>query len=106
MVQIGYVYSFWSGEMTCREVTIVTNGRGPNARAYFTDDRGGMGVHREPKKLYNAIVWLEEKDDALGASILIRHQQQQIAKLQKTMGNRNNAIQILKEVYGGREEEF
>ena len=95
----GYVYSLWTGRFQCRKATIKqypddSRNRGLSY-ARFADGTC-IEVNISPLLVHNAIVWLEEKDDIIAASILIKYQEQQIAKLNEKILNHKNKIQILK----------
>ena len=95
----GYVYSLWTGRFQCRKATIKqypddSRNRGLSY-ARFADDTC-IVVHKSPLLVYNAIVWLENKDDNIAAAILIEYQEKQIAKLNEKILNHKNKIQILK----------
>ena len=105
-IRTGFVYSLWSGRFQCKKATInnyPTDSRNAGlAYARFLDG-GYVEINQSPSQIHNAIVWLEERNDALAADILIQYQEQQIAKIQDKIGNYRHKIQILKD---GIKEEF
>ena len=95
----GYVYSLWTGRFSCKKATIKqypddSRNRGLSY-ARFADGTC-IEVNISPLLVHNAIVWLEERDDAIAAEILVKYQEQQIAKLQEKILNHKNKIQTLK----------
>ena len=95
----GYVYSLWTGRFQCKKATIKqypddSRNRGLSY-ARFADGTC-IEVNISPLLVYNAIVWLEERDDITAAGILVDYQEQQIAKLQEKISNHQHKIQILK----------
>ena len=60
-------------------------------------------VSNSPETFYNGQVWLETRDDKYGIELLIRHQHQQISKLEKQIKNYKNTIEMLNTI---TEEEY
>ena len=52
-------------------------------------------VSNAPGVVYNAMVWLKERDDVLAAGLLVEHESYQIAQLKEKIKNHENKIDIL-----------
>ena len=96
---IAYVYSLWSGRFLCKECEIDLNKPSildGSLTARYNGKR--LGVANAPGVVYNAIVWLEERDDIRAADILIIHQKEQMAKLEERINNHKNKIDMLSKI--------
>ena len=101
--RIGFVYSLWSGRFICKQGKLVQLGVPNDHLAYICFDGKRLLVNNNsPFVVYNAMVWLEERNDTLAASLLIDHERNQIKQLQEKIGNHQNKIDIL---YKGMMEE-
>jgi len=89
----GYVYSMWSGKFLGKPARIVHQDH--RSIAVFKDDKYVV-VNKMPGQMYNAIVWLEERDDAVAASLLIEHEMKQIGLLHDKIENHEYRIKLLK----------
>lgn len=100
----GYVYSLWSGRLLVKKATI--NEYPADSRnvglsyARFTDG-SYVVVNKDPAKMYNAMVWMEDRSDEIAIGLLIEHEMVQIEKLQEKIGNHNHKIKILNATLSG-----
>lgn len=93
----GYIYSLWTGHFLCMEAEFGVN---PDSRVkdlYWAKTKAGklLWVSNIPGVVYNAMVWLEDRDDDRAARILIDHQNQQIALLEEKILNHKYKIETL-----------
>lgn len=93
--RMGFVYSLWSGRFICKQGKLVQLGDLEDHLAYIYFDGKRLLVNNSPFVVYNAMVWLEERNDTLAASLLIDHERNQIKQLQEKIGNHQNKIDIL-----------
>ena len=93
----GYVYSLWSGQFLCKEADFVTNPDSRVENLYGAKTKAGkfMWVSNTPGVVYNAMVWLEDRDDERAVRILIEYQNQQITLLEEKILNHKHKINIL-----------
>lgn len=90
----GYVYSMWSGRFLGKPATII-HMKEDRTIARFNDEKYVV-VNKKPGEMHNAIVWLEERNDAFAASLLVEHERKQIGLLHDKIDNHEHKIKILK----------
>lgn len=88
-----YLYSLWDGQLKVYEGDVheTWTPLGTSVTKMNT-----MACSKEPKTVYNSVVWLEERNDNLARACLIIYEEAEIAILQEQMEHHQNKIRILK----------
>ena len=89
----GVLYSIWNGTVKAYqgEIKVIDDERG-----IFKTTTKRFTCHAEPGKLYNAVVWLEEKDDEKAVQLLIDYNYKQLDLAYEKVDNYKNKIQMLR----------
>lgn len=88
----GVLYSIWNGTVKAYdgEIKIIDEKRG-----IFKAKTKIFTCHAEPEKIYNAVVWLKEKDDEKAIQLLIDHNYAQLDLAYEKVENYERKIQML-----------
>lgn len=95
-INTGYVYSMWSGRLIAYKGTAYTSIHEGMANFYTESDKK-IQCSTEPGTIYNAVIWLTERDDELAKKLLIDYEEKQISKLQEKIDNHRHKIKTIKE---------
>lgn len=95
-INTGYVYSMWSGRLVMYRGTAYTSIHEGLAN-FITESGKRLQCSVEPNVVYNAIVWLVERDDEFAKRILIDYEEKQISKLQEKIDNHRHKIRLIEE---------
>lgn len=96
----GYLYSDKTGNMVCREGSVCV----PNEKSYYAyfvtgkKENDAITCSVYPIEMYNGMVWLEEKNDALAKSILINYHEEQIRMLESKIASHAQKIDNLRPI--------
>lgn len=78
------LYSLWSGEFRVAEGSVFTvKGFEKYGTFRFNDRDKIVTCHLEPEKVYNAMVWLPERDDQKAIQILLKYHENKIKELKE-----------------------
>jgi hypothetical protein len=91
-----YLYSLSCGTLKVQEGVVTESRHDENVGIFKTKNRG-VGCSIKPGVAYNAMVWLEERNDELGRNLLIGYEEQAIASLQERINSHLEKIKILKD---------
>lgn len=83
-----FLYSTWSGKLK------VTPGKVLQVKGFESlgtfcseNDEKMVTCHLESEKIYNAMVWLSERDDEKAIDLLVKHHEREIEKLKTKIEN-------------------
>jgi len=96
IVEKAFLYSLWSGKFRVFEGDIRESGIGGHCGLFGSRIKRFL-CSKEPRVVYNAVVWLTERDDNLARSILVKYEENAIALLQEKIENHYTKISILQE---------
>ena len=90
----GVLYSIWNGTVKAYEgeIKVIDEERG-----IFKSTTQRFTCHAEPEKIYNAVVWLKEKDDNKAVQLLIDYNYNQLYLAYEKVDNYENKIKMLRE---------
>jgi len=101
--ETAYLYSLWNdGFLAIKEGSVGKYGHTdcfgqPIHDAYFSfRTRGYRQIQDTPGVVYNATVWLVERDDQLAKNILLEYENQMISLLEEKIENHRRKVSILK----------
>lgn len=93
-----YLYSTWSGNIAIKIGRVVEHqGFRNTGTGTFIDENEIkiVSCHLEPGKIYNASVWLPQRDDEKAKEILVKYHENEIKKLKEKIENHINKINII-----------
>jgi len=89
----GVLYSIWNGSVKAYEGEVIVI---DEERGIFKSKTKRFTCHAEPGKIYNAVVWLEEKNDERAIQLLIDYNYQQLDSAYEKVDNYKDKIQMLR----------
>ncbi len=92
----GFLYSVWSGELRVREGKVVIGNPFRETYTFISKDAVSVTCSNHPGEVYNAMVWLEERDDQKAKELLIDYYQNKIDDLKEVIQGHQNKINLLK----------
>lgn len=92
----GWIYSLWSGVFRTYEGYIQASIPHSDQGRFITANRSFQcSIHHGV--VFNAVVWLSERDDDLARELLVTNELHNIDKLREKIENHQSKINILKE---------
>lgn len=81
----GFLYSMWPGYLNVTEGEILHISK----YTYFIreNDTKKICCHSEPEKIYNGLLWLEERDDEKAINLLIEYHEREVKKLKEKINS-------------------
>ena len=94
----GFLYSIWNGSVKVYkgEAIVIDEKRG-----IFKSKSKRFTCHAEPGEIYNAVVWLEERNDEIAIQLLIDYNYQQLDSAYEKVDNYKDKIQMLRSYKSG-----
>lgn len=91
-----YIYSMWSGELEVYNGKVETKRPDKPNMGVFVGEGKIFTCSNDPSQVYNAVVWLPERDDELAKSYLIDYEECQIAILSRKIRHHQDKIKRIK----------
>ncbi len=96
----GYLYSKWQGRFEVQEGYVMASNYS-HWIGRFVIKQGhkekNLQCPLEPGEVYNAVLWLSERDDEKARQLFIEREESIIADLKRKIERHERSIQILKE---------
>lgn len=93
---VAYLYSTWCGVLSVEEGSVKTFNGETNYGVFCSNNDKTLLCHIEPEKVYNAMVWLPERNDQKAIDILVQYYEKEINKLKEKIELKQIKIEILR----------
>lgn len=94
-VKNGYLYSMWNGIFTVYEGYLHSSIPRQHPHFKCKNLRKGLGVAHKEGEIYNAMVWLYDRNDDKARKILLDYEETLIRELQARIENHQVKIDLL-----------
>lgn len=93
-----FLYSTWSGKLRVMDGIIIST-KIKSTLVTFIDNstKKVINCYAEPEEVYNAMVWLPERNDKKAKEILIKYHETEINELKEKIEGHLTKINIIKE---------
>lgn len=92
-----YLYSVWSGTLKCHKGIIkdINSSRHKDTGRFASKDGTVVWCSKNPGEVYNAIIWLPEKDDKKAKRLLVEYYDSRIMEEEAKIAELQKKIDIL-----------
>lgn len=91
-----FLYSMWSGPVTVDEGKVFRIRDYEKVATFRNKDGKAISCHPEPEKVYNAMIWLPERDDLKAAALLAQYHEKSVEELKKKIESHLTKIALIK----------
>lgn len=92
-----FLYSTWSGVLKVTTGKVLQVKRFESIGTFCSEnDEKIVTCHLEPEKIYNAMVWLPERNDEKAINCIMKYHEKEIEKLKNKIENHLNKMVTVK----------